>query len=74
MVKIRTCPSCGGKKIKQVRHDLIGKIMNHSYRVPNLNFYECSNCKEKIYDRQAMKKIEAYSPAFRHIHTEKKSA
>ena len=61
------------KKIKQVRRNLISKVMNHSYTVPNLDLYECLSCKEKIYDRRAMKKIEAYSPAFHQKLLEKKS-
>ncbi len=73
MVKIHTCPSCGSKKIKHVRRNLIGKVMSHSYTVPNLDLYECLSCKEKIYDRRAMKKIEAYSPAFHKGQFEKKS-
>jgi len=32
--------------------------------VPNLEFYECAKCGERVYDREAMRKIEAYSPAF----------
>jgi predicted RNA-binding Zn-ribbon protein involved in translation (DUF1610 family) len=29
-----------------------------------VEFYECPNCGEKVYDREAMLKIEACSPAY----------
>jgi hypothetical protein len=34
------------------------------YTVENLEFYECPDCKERVYDREAMRAIEANSPAF----------
>jgi len=33
--------------------------------VPDVTFYECPVCGEKVFDREAMLKIEAYSPAYR---------
>ena len=35
------------------------------YIVPNLEFHECPDCGEKIYDPEAMRKIEAVSPGFK---------
>ena len=63
--KIKNCPNCGSNKIQQVTSDIIRTYKGHSYKVPNLTFYHCSNCDEKIYDSEAMQKIEAYSPAYR---------
>jgi len=34
------------------------------YTVEELEFYECPDCGEKVYDRDAMRTIEANSPAF----------
>jgi hypothetical protein len=48
-LKIMICPTCGSEKIKKVRRNLMG----------------ISDCGEKVYDREAMRKIEAASPAFR---------
>jgi predicted RNA-binding Zn-ribbon protein involved in translation (DUF1610 family) len=42
--------------------------------VPNLEFYECPDCGERIYDRDAMRKIEAHSPAYAKLRAQKKSA
>ena len=63
-MKIASCPNCGSREIKKVRRNLTGKFHGETYLVPTLDYYECPNCGEKVYDRQAMKKIESYSPAF----------
>lgn len=64
MLKITICPNCGSNKIKQARRNWIGKTQGKSYTVPALEYYECPNCGEKVYDREAMRKIEAYSPTY----------
>ena len=63
MLKTTICPTCGGRKIKRVRRDCPREIAGHRYTIPNLLLYECPNCGERLYDREAMRKIEAYSPA-----------
>jgi len=65
MLKITVCPSCGSQKIKKVRRDWTGTYHDQGYVVPKLAFYECPQCGEKVYDREAMRRIEARSPAFR---------
>lgn len=67
-MKITTCPSCGSKKIKKVRRNWTGESQGQTYTVPELEFHECPKCGEKIYDRDAMRKIEAHSPAFVKTH------
>jgi hypothetical protein len=42
----------------------MGRFAGRSYAVPSLEFYECPVCGEKAYDPEAMRKIEATSPAF----------
>ena len=64
MMKLRSCPSCGSKKIGQVRQDWIGEFQGQTYTVPKLEFHECPACGEKVYGREAMQRIEASSPAF----------
>ncbi|MDX9991124.1 MAG: YgiT-type zinc finger protein [Anaerolineales bacterium] len=66
---IKTCPICGSDKIQLVVKDVIRKYKDQTYTVPAVEFYECSNCGEKVYDRAAIQKIEAYSPAYRHEHS-----
>jgi len=65
MLKITVCPSCGSEKIKSVRRDWTGTYNDKAYVVAKLAFYECPRCGEKVYDREAMRRIEAQSPAFR---------
>jgi len=64
MIQITVCPSCGGGNIIKVRQDWAGEFRGQPYTVPDLEFYECPDCGERIYDREAMRKIEACSPAF----------
>lgn len=74
MLKITTCPSCGSGKIKKVRRNWTGSTKGKKYTVPNLQYYECPDCGEKIYDREAMREIEARSPAFERAHPKRRSA
>jgi len=69
VLQITVCPSCGSTEIEKVCRDWSGEYAGRPYTVPSLEFYECSACGEKIYDRQAMRKIQQYSPAFDHAQT-----
>ena len=64
MKKISECPSCGSTKIRKVRRRWSGVYEGKSYTVEHLEFYECPDCEERIYDPDAMRAIEAGSPAF----------
>ncbi len=64
MLRITQCPSCGSDEIRRVRRKWTGEFEGRRYTVPYLVFHECPACGEKVYDRQAMRKIEAHSPAF----------
>jgi len=63
-LQIKTCPSCGSR-IKRVRKTWHGTTHGRKYSVPSLEFYECPDCGEKVYDAAAMQKIEAASPALK---------
>lgn len=74
VIQITVCPSCGSNQIKRVQRDWAGEFQGQPYTVPSLEFYECPACGESIYDRQAMQRIEAHSPAFaRRAHVETKA-
>jgi len=73
-LNIKTCPSCEGTKIKKVRGSWTGNFKGQAYTVPNLEFFECLDCGEKIYDREAMREIEAHSPAFKRPKPKRKAA
>jgi YgiT-type zinc finger domain-containing protein len=69
--KIQTCPTCGSRKIKKIRRNHTGKFSGQSYSVSSLERYECPECGEKIYDREAMRQIERVSPAFSKVRNRK---
>jgi len=62
MLSITKCPTCGSEKIKKVRRKWTGNFHGQRYSVTRLEFHECPACGEKVYDRDAMRKIEAHSP------------
>ncbi len=67
MLEITVCPNCGSDRIKCVRKSVSGRVRGKRYTVPNVQYYECPVCGEKVYDREAMRKIEAGSPAFKKV-------
>ena len=64
MLKITKCPTCGSSRIKRVRRDWTDTFEGETYTVPDLEYHKCPDCGEELYDRQAMRKIEARCPAF----------
>lgn len=62
-MRITMCPSCGSKRIKEVRRNWSSQFRGQTYTVPNLEFYECPECGEKVYGREAMRRIEAHRAA-----------
>lgn len=73
-IKITECPTCGSKRIKGVRRNWRDTYKGKPYVVPNLEFEECPECGERLFDRDAMRKIEAHSPAYAKLHKSKRSA
>lgn len=66
-LQITICPNCSSDKIRKVKRDWVDQVQGEVYIVPNLEFYECPTCGEKLYDREAMRAIEAHSPVFRKL-------
>ncbi len=64
MIEIKSCPSCGNNAIQRVRKDYSRAYKGQEYTVPELTFLECPEFHERIFDRTAMRKSEACSPAF----------
>ena len=65
MLTIETCPTCGSKRIRKVRKSVTRTFKGKTYVVPNVEFHECPNCGEKLYGREAMRKLESYRPNLR---------
>ena len=66
-LNITQCPTCGSEQIKQVCRDLTGAYRGQTYVVPALTFYECPVCGERVFEREALGKIQAASPAFANV-------
>ncbi len=64
MMNINVCPTCGSNQIHKVHRNWIGSFRGEQYTVPDLEFYECPNCGERIFDPGAMRRIQEYSPAY----------
>lgn len=61
---IKTCPNCGSERIAKVCRDWQGNYRNKVYTVPQLEFYECPVCNERVFAAEAIAKIREYSPAY----------
>lgn len=61
---INKCPTCGSENIQFVVKDLPRNYKGQTYIVPNIGVYECSNCGEKVFNRNALQKIREHSPAY----------
>jgi YgiT-type zinc finger domain-containing protein len=47
-----------------VRKTVKRTAAGRTYVVPDLAFWECPACGERVYDRNALRQIEAHSPAY----------
>jgi YgiT-type zinc finger domain-containing protein len=63
-LSITRCPTCGSDQIKKVCRDWTGTYKGRSYVVPELAFYECPVCGERVFEREALARIQAASPAY----------
>jgi YgiT-type zinc finger domain-containing protein len=65
MLDVRTCPTCGSKRIGRVRRAVTRTVKGRTYEVPDVEFHECPDCGEKLYGREAMQKLESFRPKVR---------
>ena len=63
-LNITRCPTCDSARIRRVRKSLRRTCKSQAYVVPNLEFEKCPDCSERLFDHEAMRKIEAHSPAY----------
>jgi hypothetical protein len=61
---IKTCPNCGSDQITKVCRDWQGNYRKQVYLVPQLEFYECPVCNERVFAPEAVAKMREYSPAY----------
>jgi len=60
-LKLTDCPNCGNKNLKKVRKAVTGTRQGKRYSAPAVEFYECPDCGERIYDPTAIRQIEQHS-------------
>lgn len=58
-LKITKCPMCASKRIRRVRRDVKGTFRGRPYVVRGVEFEECPDCGESLYDLDAMAKLES---------------
>jgi YgiT-type zinc finger domain-containing protein len=64
-MRITRCPTCGSARIERVQRDWTRDFQGKKYRIEALELHECPVCGEQVFDREAMRSIEARSPAFK---------
>ena len=69
-LKLTICPNCGNKNLKKVRKAVTGTRQGKRYSSPAVEFYECPDCGERIYDAAAIRQIEQHS----HVRTKHRPA
>lgn len=62
---ITNCPVCNSPEIRRMTGPWQGTARGQAYLVPDLEYYACPNCGEKVLPPEAMRRIQAASPAFR---------
>lgn len=61
-MQIKTCPTCGSRRIKQVTEDVPCDFGGHAYISKDITFYSCPAYGERVYGREAMRRMEAQRP------------
>lgn len=74
MIQVSACPSCGSTTIQAVRGDWSGSYRGRRYVVKDLRYFQCPRCGEKVYGPEAMRRIQAVSPAFSKTSRARKTA
>jgi YgiT-type zinc finger domain-containing protein len=71
---VSACPACGSTRIRSVRGDWSGTFKRKRYVVKDLRYFHCPRCGEKVYSPDAMRRIQAVSPAFSKTRRVRKTA
>lgn len=59
MIKFKTCPMCGSRRVQQVCEDVPFNIAGRRIVVPLVTFARCDACNEQFFDHEANQKIDA---------------
>ena len=64
---LKHCPTCGSSRIRHRKKDWHGTYKNEEYTVEDLEYDECADCGEQVFDRDAVRHMQEVSPAFKHL-------
>ncbi len=65
-LKLTVCPNCGKNNLKKVRKTVTATRHGKKNSVPGVEFYECPDWGERIYDSAAIRHIEQHSTVRKH--------
>lgn len=65
MIDITVCPTCESRRIQRVRKSIVRIYKKKRITIPDVEYYECPDCGEELYDQDAMRIIEAHHPVYR---------
>ncbi len=74
LFRVSACPACGSTRIRLVKGDWSGAFKRKRYVVKDLQYFHCPRCGEKVYGPEAMRQIQAVSPAFSKTRRVRKTA
>jgi YgiT-type zinc finger domain-containing protein len=63
-MQISRCPSCESDRIKKVSGSVSREFEGETYTVSGVTYWACPACGERVYDQEAVRRIQAASPAF----------
>ncbi len=59
-MNLTECPTCGSKSIKSVKGIIKRCVQRKDINIPNVTYWHCSECKEKIFSPDTMKSMEDF--------------
>ena len=62
---IKTCPTCGSKRIRRVKRDLTSRRGGETYVARGIVVEECPDCGERLFSPESLDAIAAQQPRHR---------
>ena len=71
---IKTCPTCGSRRIRRVKRDIQSKRGGEKYVALGIEIEECPVCGERLFSPQSLEEIAAQRPPVQKRSRKRKSA
>ncbi len=59
-MKLKKCPRCDSKRIREETGEVRRTICGKKMVIPNVTYWHCLSCKEKIFPALALRKMEEF--------------